>query len=43
MEINKEINKILEKKNFIFIKDKIKKKNYTYLNFFNKSVEILNF
>ncbi len=44
MEINKEINKILEKKkNFIFIKDKIKKQNYTYLNFYNKSVEILNF
>ena len=44
MEINKEINKILEKKkNFIFIKDKIKKQNYTYLDFFNKSVEILNF
>ncbi len=44
MEINKEINKILEKKkNFIFIKDKIKKQNYTYLNFYNKSFEILNF
>ena len=44
MEINKEINKILEKhKNLIFIKDKIKNQNYTYLNFFNNSIEILNF
>lgn len=44
MEINKEINKILDqKKNLIFIKDKIKNQNFTYSNFFNTSIEVLNF
>lgn len=44
MKINEEIKKIFqERKNFIFIKDTIKNKSYTYQDFLNRSKEMVNF